>query len=167
MGRRRKAVPLALVRGERTRQQALDLRADGLSYPDIAARMGVSVQKVAALIREAMQELYEWQEADVRHLRAQEEEHLHRLWSAVVGPALEGNLAYMDRAIKIRESYRKLHGIDAPAAPLVDARQQTLVVGVEELARYQELAQDPASLDALVKFARGYAESAGDESGQD
>lgn len=157
----------AVAKAATLQARALELRTEGLRIGEIAVRLGVTPEYVGKLVRDALRELFVLTENDARHLRALEEEYLQQLWGAVVKQALEGNVAYVEQARKIRESYRKLMGLDAPAAPLVDARQQTLIVTTDELARYDALASDPAGLAALEKFARGYAEAAEQEPGQD
>lgn len=147
--------------------QALKLHARGKTFQAIAGQLGVSMMTASRLVREAKAHYWRLSETEARHQRAMEMRYLEELWAAVADEAMAGNVAYVDRALKIRESYRKLMGLDAPAAPLVDARQQTLIVTTEELARYDTLAKDPAGLAALEKFARGYAEAAEQEPGQD
>lgn len=124
--------------------QAARLAAQGLTYQQIADEIGISnkgdawraVQRARqAAIQPAGEELIATEAAELDTLYAEVMEILardHVMVShgrIVCGddgePILDDGpkLAAIDRAVKIRESYRKLRGVDAPSRVSVDAER--------------------------------------------
>jgi orotate phosphoribosyltransferase-like protein len=92
--------------------RALEMRVSGMKVAEIAKRLGVSVRIVRDLLDRAL-EIQESQiKRDVDKLRAIEAERLDRLHAALWPYAMEGDFRAVDRVLKIRESYRKMMGID-------------------------------------------------------
>ena len=138
------------------REQVIRLRAQGLTWAEIADRTGYS--DASAALKAFKAAVKEAPALAVDELRAQERERLDILFAATAeqirdpGPRVsaigklpvypaghpkEGQIvedeSVRSRAIdnyrKISESLRRLHGADAPqaAAPIVDARTQIIV----------------------------------------
>jgi hypothetical protein len=87
-------------------------RRAGLSYPKIAKKMGIkAVSYVHKLVSEGIAQIvHEPAEA----LVALENERFDEALSGIYETAVHGELAALDRLIKISESRRKMLGLDAP-----------------------------------------------------
>lgn len=86
----------------------------GLNYRDLAETLGVSIGTISNDVkvilsrwrREQMRAADDWVQLEVRRL----DKMLNTIWNSVVA----GDLACMDRALKIMERRAKLLGLDAP-----------------------------------------------------
>jgi len=111
--KRRRPTPTNVATADRMRQ-ALELRKAGVTFEQIATRLGFSDRGAAykAICRALEETLTE----PAEELRTLETERLDRLLLAVWKPALEGDLKAVDRVLRILESRRKLLGLDAPVS---------------------------------------------------
>lgn len=96
------------------RSIAVELRREGLSYPEIAQRMGVTAHTVANYINTELLELREKTELDVTMLRDVElmrcDFMLKSLWRGVK----QGDVPSVMAGLKVMERRSKLLGLDAP-----------------------------------------------------
>lgn len=120
MARGRKNTPADDVAAAERRKKALALRLAGATLNEIAEVNGCAVSTVHADIQRCLSDIPR-QEAD--ELRAQEVTRLDRLQRACWDPALAGDLAAIDRALRIIDRRAKMLGLDAP--------QQVEVTGVD------------------------------------
>lgn len=96
--------------------QALQLRKEGKSYVFIAQQLGYKDHSGAwRAVRSAMKKTLKEPADEMRKL---ELERLDDMLSAIAPAVKEGNLAAIDRALKIQDRRAKLMGLDMPA--LVD-----------------------------------------------
>lgn len=107
------------IQAEERRWEALELRKRGLSFREIAKRMGIHFTTAHQHVNHALDELRERTKQSAEQLRTIEIEKLDRL-EADLSTRLEGCTDDQDGAklaavmIKITESRRKLLGLDAP-----------------------------------------------------
>lgn len=118
----------ATVRAAQTAKEALALRLQGLTYDEIGQRLqvshGTAYRHVSLELANTRKESAETAE----ELRQVELARLDRLL-AVVGPMAEsGDLAAVDRVLRIQERRAAYLGLDAPKAQLVavDGRPDTV-----------------------------------------
>lgn len=101
------------VTAENRRIEALELRKQGFSYDEIAARLGVSKAAAYKSVRTALDtlkdEVYEGAEA----LRILEMERLDSLFEKAYSAAMAGDLVAIDKAVKVMERRARLCGLDA------------------------------------------------------
>jgi hypothetical protein len=146
----------AVIRGQGLQAEAPRLRGLGWSYPQIAGQLAVSQDRVGQLVRNGMRDLARVSEADAKELRAVEREALAALWKIAWEHAKEGDSpGWFDRALRVRESHRKLMGLDLTAEPYIDARTQNLVITTRELEIAGELGKDPDNVAVFEKWGRG------------
>lgn len=105
--------PRALVALQR-QQQAVELRRSGRSYREIAHAVGIGVASAHRLVGAAIAEARTTVREDVVELRALELSRLDGLMVALWPKARRGDLAAVDRVLKIMERRAKLLGLDAP-----------------------------------------------------
>lgn len=92
-------------------REALRLRSQGLSYREIAGRLGVDT---STAYRRTQRALAAVPVEDVETHRALELDRLDALQRAVWDKALDGNLNALDRVLAIMTRRSKLLGLDAP-----------------------------------------------------
>lgn len=130
--------------------QAAGLRADGRTFQQIADALGYAdkgeawraVQRAkTAILKEPVERLIQTEAERLDELYAEALEVLARDHVTVShgrivcddtgAPILDDGpkLAALDRLVKIRESYRKLHGLDAPSKVSVDATHLGAEIG--------------------------------------
>ena len=91
--------------------EALRLRSEGLTYREIAQRLGINSSTAYRRVENALRAI----PADgVEGLRQLEGERLDRLHAALWERALEGDLPAIDRLLTISARRSKLYGLDAP-----------------------------------------------------
>ena len=105
-----KVTPTKIATQEK-RAQALSLRKAGATYEQIGQHLGVTKQRAAQMVREAM-------DATIRepadNLRALEDQRLDDLLRGLYAQAVKGDLGAIDRILRIMERRAKLLGLDAP-----------------------------------------------------
>lgn len=102
------------AQGAKSREQALDLRRSGLSYQRIGEEMGISMARAHQLVAKAMEETHRAIAAGADALRAEEISRLDGMLAALWPKAKNGDVAAVDRVLKISERKAKLLGIEAP-----------------------------------------------------
>jgi hypothetical protein len=104
-----------IVRGLQHRAQALELRRAGHTYAAIGEQLGLSKAMAFKLVRQGMEEgrIAIGKAAD--QLRAEELSRLDGMLEAVWPKASKGELAAVDRVLKIGERRARLLGLDAPS----------------------------------------------------
>ncbi len=104
-----------IVRGQQHRAEALELRRAGHTYAAIGEQLGLSKTMAFKLVRQGMEEgrIAIGEAAD--QLRAEELSRLDGMLSAVWPKAAKGDLAAVDRVLKIGERRARLLGLDAPS----------------------------------------------------
>ena len=111
MAQENKKTHLQKERAERAKQ-ALQLRLEGDSYPRIAEKLGHSQSTIYTDVQKALRDIPK-PEAD--QLRKEEQARLDLLQKAVWNQALDGDVASVDRAVKIIDRRIRLLGLDAPS----------------------------------------------------
>lgn len=100
------------VRSTVRSRAALDLRAQGFSYSDIADRLGIGRSTAHRYVTQELAYLAQECREDAEQIRTLELQRLDTLYVIAVGAALDGDLAGVDRCIKIAERRAKLLGLD-------------------------------------------------------
>ena len=91
--------------------EALRLRSEGLTYREIAQRLGINSSTAYRRVENALRAI----PADgVEEMRQLEGERLDKLHAALWERALEGDLSAIDRLLTISARRAKLYGLDAP-----------------------------------------------------
>jgi hypothetical protein len=156
---RRRFTPRLVEQTTRT-GKALELRRKGWTYMQIAVNLGISEASAANLVRTGMRAAAQLGERQAELLRNEEAEHLTKLWQVALPRALEGDPKWYDRALRTRESYRKLLGLDlAGEAAVIDARRQTVILSTRDLDLAAGFGDDPQTVAALEQFGRAFAEA--------
>ena len=119
--------------------QAVRLRKAGVTYDQIAAQLHYANRSSA---RRAVARLLQANTAEVvDDLRTLEDGRLDDMLRAIYGAAVQGDLATIDRILRISERRAKLWGLDAPT--------QTHVTGDQEIiVRFAD--SDAATADAIA-----------------
>lgn len=100
------------VRGEVNRHAVVEMRAAGHSFAEIGDQLGISPQAAHQHLKRALKVHRAGTEEQVAKLRAIEAARLTALSDAIWERAMAGQLGAIDRILRIRESYRKLLGLD-------------------------------------------------------
>lgn len=120
--RKKATTPVRIDRNRRLRD-AMELRKAGISYVDIADRLGYKTPNAAyQAVKRAMSEMVTEPTSELRQMEVQRLTHLLMvLWPRAHGrPAKNGqeaqppDLAAIDRVLKIQERLAALQGLDAP-----------------------------------------------------
>lgn len=104
----------AKVRGAERERQALALRKAGVTFTGIASELGVSRAAAHNAVMRGLKRLAEEGHADAKELRALEEARLDVAMVAIAPEVKKGNLAAIDRWVRISERRARLRGLDAP-----------------------------------------------------
>jgi chemotaxis protein histidine kinase CheA len=117
-------------------QQALDLRLAGHTFDGIAQQLGYASRSSAyRAVERALQRIRVQADQTAETLRALEDARYDRLLRAIEAQVQQGNLAAIDRALRISKARRELWGLDAPTR--VDAElspaMQALLSGWQAL----------------------------------
>ena len=106
--------PPVLVSKDMRQFQALKLRAQGLTYHEIAEKLAVHTNTAAKYVREALSDLREDATEATQELRELEELRLDRMLASVSEAAFSGDLKAIETVLKLMERRAKLRGTDAP-----------------------------------------------------
>jgi hypothetical protein len=120
----------ATVRREiaaRRRAQAFQMRREGASFEAIGSRLGITRQAAHKMI--AREVRYLAMEAEVEERRLVHAEALMDIWRALYPLASEGDLAAVDRFLRVEERLARLLGLDRQADGGPDERGVQIVVG--------------------------------------
>ena len=150
----------AAVRREiaaRRRAQAFQMRREGATLDAIAARLGVSRATARRMIsREVSALSTEMQPEERRIVHA---EALMDLWRVLHPPAAQGDMASIDRFLRVEERLSRLLGLDRGADESAGEQALRILVGPdgeepsEEPAR--RFAREPATMPADEVWSEG------------
>lgn len=140
-----KSSPRRIEAAER-RRQALRLRIRGASFDDIAEQVGLAGGKGSAcrVVQEALAEIGREEAEELRALELYRLDELHR---AVWSKALRGNLAAVDRVLKIMERRAKLCGLDEQTLTVEPVAEPGGGIPLREL-----FADDPQRALRITRF---------------
>lgn len=131
----KRMTPAAIDRAKR-RSQALELRAAGRKWREIADALGYSSPQHAC--RDGRKALNELTEAPAREVLAEELDRLEKLTQAVWKAARGGDVNAIDRVLRIMERRARYLGLDSPEKLEVEA---TLRSGDEIQSEILEIAE--------------------------
>ena len=116
----------ARLNAKQRQTQALELRKAGLTYNEIATRLGYnSYQAAYKAVKTALKQLAEQTSHSANELRTLENERLDRLHTIAWQQATQNrDLAAVDRAVRISERRAKLYGLDLNEKRQADAATQ-------------------------------------------
>ena len=117
------------VRAAQRREQALALRREGLTYAQIAARIGVNPAVAYRHVQKGLEDVREKYQEDAAELIELEKERLDELQAAYWPDALSGDVQAAHVVLACTAQRRKLLGLDAPKRVEVD---QTIRSGLSE-----------------------------------
>ena len=95
------------------RGRALHLRRGGLTFEEIAAELQVDEKRARRLCSDAMEDARAQVAETAKELQALEVSRLDSMLNSIWDSAMRGNLAVIDRVIKIMERRAKMLGLDA------------------------------------------------------
>ena len=98
---------------EEQRVQALKFRMAGLSYQQIADHLGIARSAAYKLVKTALDRLHEEVHEGAEDLRELELQRMDQLFSLAYNNAMKGDIAAIDRCVKIMERRARLMGLDA------------------------------------------------------
>ena len=104
----------ARARKLKHQELALELRRAGYSYDSIGRKIGLSKSRAHALVQMGLDEVRQQIAAAVDNLRAEEVSRLDGMLAKIYPKASRGDVAAIDRVLKIGERRAKLLGIEAP-----------------------------------------------------
>ena len=113
-GARRETAKSMTLAKQRERD-ALDLRTKGFTYDRIAEALGMSTSGAADSVRRALQALKTETAEKAEEVRDLELRRLDRMLQIAEAAADSGDLAAIDRVLRIQERRSKYLGLDAPA----------------------------------------------------
>lgn len=145
-----------LIRLERE-AQAIELRKSGMSYPKIAAALGISVSGTAKIVRKVMARLRHVTDEKAEQLRQFDLDRLDTMLNGVWDNATAGNVNAIECVLKIMTRRARLLGLDAPtkqeitgrdgaAIEITDARER-LTGTVARIADAIAEAENPSGAD--------------------
>lgn len=146
------------IRGRERELAALALRKEGLTYAEIAERLGISESGAHAAVMRALRRLFEKVNEEAEQVRTLE---LQRLDDLLMALWPKRHLPhYVDRILHIMERRSKLLGLDAPSKVALDGS-----IGVRreptDLSQLSE--EDIAQLEAILARAADVSRGAGGE----
>lgn len=110
-----------LIAQREKEQRALELRKAGLTYDEIAKSLEMSKNGVWKAVNRVLEDVADEAKKEATGLRALEALRLDDLQKSLWARARKGDLAAMDRIIRVLERRAKLLGLDAPVkAALTD-----------------------------------------------
>lgn len=145
----RRTLPADDHRLAERRKRALDLRLTGATLAEIAETNECSIATVHQDIRKCLSDI---PKSSADELRKQEVARLDKLQQACWQDAIHGDLAAIDRALKVIDRRAKMLGLDAP--------QQVEVTGVDV-----DLDATVARIMAVAQLTTASGEGAGDGAG--
>lgn len=109
----RGATSAQAIAAMRRKDEAIDLKADGLSFAQIGDRLGISRQAAHKLVMSAIDEEREERPQKVAQLIEVSNRRLMRLMVRYFPDAEKGDLAALGAVLKLEERFAKLNGLDA------------------------------------------------------
>jgi DNA-binding transcriptional ArsR family regulator len=156
--RERQKVQLAELDAAPRRREALELRAAGNSYEQIAEVMGISPMAVAGHVNAALRRAWEIDHERTEEIRQLEIERLDGLWKVFWPRATDKekpSLAAAGFCLKLAKRRAELLGLDREVRVTIDARQ--IHVTSEQIAKVAAMANDPNAAVTLERLASIYA----------
>jgi transposase-like protein len=95
-------------------QAALELRRAGQDFREIARRVGCSKSAAHRYVKAALEGAIEQIATEATELKAEEISRLDGMLAGLWGDARKGDVAAVDRVLRIMERRSKLLGLDAP-----------------------------------------------------
>jgi hypothetical protein len=127
-------------------EQALDLRLAGHTYDVIAAQVGYASRSSAyRAVERAFQRIRAHTDQTAEQLRQLEDARYNRMLQAIDDKVQQGDLAAIDRALRISKARRELWGLDAPTR--IDTGVSPALAALIE--QWQGLREEPALRQAL------------------
>ena len=113
-GARRETAKSMTLAKQRERD-ALELRTRGCTYDQISKALGMSLSGAADAVRRALEALKSETQEKAEEVRDLELRRLDKMLQIAEAAAEGGDLAAIDRVIRIQERRSKYLGLDAPA----------------------------------------------------
>lgn len=143
--------------------EAMRLRVEGLAYTEIAERLGLSVSTVHEGLAKYMRDLPAEAAESMRHVEAA---RLDGMTMAIYPAATSGDLAAIDRVLRIADRRAKMFGLDAAQA--IDVTTTAASASPAEAARLvreafaSNVTRKTADDDASDPRAEGVPEPTGE-----
>ncbi|MTI11998.1 winged helix-turn-helix transcriptional regulator [Sansalvadorimonas verongulae] len=131
---------------QQTALECLKLRNAGLSYREIASTLNISKSAAHKIVKKALMEITRELKLETRLLLAQEIERLDTIQRSIWNDVLKGNVASVEKAIKVIELRMKAQGLMAPAKIA-----STDPTGENEATSGVVVVPAPASVDEWLK----------------
>jgi DNA-binding CsgD family transcriptional regulator len=122
-------------------REALELRKTGMTREGIAEAMGLSVSGAFGAVSRALARLVTECTEGANELRRLEVERLDHMLAAISPAIDEGDLAAIDRALRIQERRAKLLGLDSPSQQQLDITRHTVELDLSDIGPSAELAR--------------------------
>ena len=132
----------AAVRREiaaRRRVQVFQMRREGATLDAIATRLGVSRATIRRMVAREVSSLQSEMRPDER--RMVHADALMDLWRVLHGPAAQGDMAAIDRFLRVEERLSRLLGLDRRPDDAAGEQALRIVVGSEG----DESSEEPAA----------------------
>jgi hypothetical protein len=100
---------------EEKRQKAIDLRRLGCTYREIADQIGASPGYSFKLVTQALKRIRQETNEIAEDARTLELERLDNLWRYAYQAVINGDVAAIDKAVKVMDRRARLLGLDAPS----------------------------------------------------
>jgi hypothetical protein len=110
--RNRKTRPANILAAER-RRRAIDLRSQGKTFVEIGKELGISGPRAFQLVTEAMDGAHALLVTETARLRQKQLDRIEALVEAIWPAGAKGDVAKIDRIVKLFEREAKLGGLDA------------------------------------------------------
>jgi len=124
------------------KQEALKLRAEGLTFREIAERVGYADRKTASdAVRLALQQTLREPADEVRQL---ELARLDKLMASLWGAAMLGQWKAIDRVLAIMDRRAKYLGLHAPVVTEINWREEAARYGIDPSTEFDKLVQQYA-----------------------
>ncbi len=94
-------------------ERAVDLRIAGKSYPQIGVEIGVSTTAAYNMVKRVLDKMIKRTSENAEQVVKIEIERINRLIAAIWGKAIGGDMAAIDRVVKLMERKAKLLGLDS------------------------------------------------------
>lgn len=111
------------------REQALELRAAGMTYMYVAEKLGISKTQAWRDVQKAIKEVQEEYTENTKAIITIELKRLDRMLLALWTEAIKGNQGAIDRVVKIMERKSRLLGLDAPTKKEVKVEGLDIKIG--------------------------------------
>lgn len=149
------------IRSTEWKARAVEMRLAGHTYAQIGAACGVVPQQAHQAVTRYLEDTRAVAREHAEDIRRLELDRLDRILAAI-GPLAEGgDLAAVDRVLRIQERRASLLGLDAPKAQLVavDARPDTVRALMALVAPAGSQANSTSVLDAARDVTPAHADS--------